>query len=82
MRSAEPTRRFVDRSRRRKDRLAKDLDSALNEENYTAIQPSNASVHMRYQYLQSIIIVNLGRVRNNTSTISNLYSIGRCISNL
>ena len=44
---AEGTRRYVDRSRRRKDRLVKDLDSALNEENYARIQPSNAAVHTR-----------------------------------
>lgn len=45
---AEQTRRYVDRSRRRKDRRAKDLQSALNEENYAPIQPSNASIHTRY----------------------------------
>ena len=42
-----PPADYINRNDRRKNRLAKNLDSALNEEHYRMIEPSNSAVHTR-----------------------------------
>ena len=44
---AEGPARYVNRIRRRRDRLVKNIESAQDIRNYNIIEPSNANVHTR-----------------------------------